>query len=49
MLRTIEIKTCMSAQGLLVRRLAGRRIVVRVDDKLYSPLPVERGPLPRPV
>ena len=42
MLRTIQIGSCMSVQGLLVRRLEDGRVVIRVDDKFYTGLPVER-------
>ena len=42
MLRTIVIGTCMSVQGLFVRRLEDGRIVVRVDERLYAGTPVER-------
>ena len=47
MLRTIQIGSCMSVQGLLVRRLDDGRVVIRVDDKLYTGLPVERASLPQ--
>jgi hypothetical protein len=46
MLRTIQIGTCMSVQGLLVRKLDDGRITVRVGDKLYTGVPVERAALP---
>jgi hypothetical protein len=46
MLRTIEVGTCMSVQGLVVRQLADGRVVVRVDDRLYTGHPVNR-PLPK--
>ena len=42
MLRTIMIGTCMSVQGLFVRRLEDGRMVVRVDDRLYAGTPIER-------
>ena len=42
MLRTIQIGSCMSVQGLFVRRLDDGRIVIRVDDRLYAGAPVER-------
>ncbi len=47
MLRTIQIGTCMSVQGLLIRQLDDGRVVIRVDDKIYKGFPVER-PLPLP-
>ena len=46
MLRTIQIGTCMSVQGLFIRELDDGRVVIRVDAKTYVGLPVER-PLPR--
>ncbi|WP_176559269.1 hypothetical protein [Rubellimicrobium roseum] len=45
MLRTIQIGTCMSVQGLLVRQLDDGRVVIRVGSKTYKGYPVER-PLP---
>jgi hypothetical protein len=42
MLRTIMIGTCMSVQGLFVRRLEDGRMVVRLDGRLYAGMPVER-------
>src|SRR3712207_8967896 len=41
MLRTIQIGTCMSVQGLLIRQLDDGRVVIRVDDKIYKGYPVE--------
>ena len=41
MLRTIQIGTCMSVQGLFVRRLDDGRIVIRVDERHYVGTPVE--------
>ena len=46
MLRTIQIGTCVSVQGLLVRQLEDGRVVIRVDSKVYKGFPVER-PLPQ--
>jgi len=40
MLRTIEIGTCMSVQGLVVRQLEDGRVVVRVGDRLYTGVPL---------
>ena len=42
MLRTIQIGTCMSVQGFLVRQLDDGRLVIRVDQKVYVGTPVER-------
>ena len=46
MVRTIQIGTCMSVQGFLVRQLDDGRLVIRVDQKVYVGNPVER-PLPQ--
>jgi len=43
MLRTIQIGSCMSVQGLLVRQLDDGRIVIRVDDRLYQGVPVTKA------
>ena len=43
MLRTIQIGSCMSVQGLLVRQLDDGQIVIRVDDRLYQGVPVVRS------
>lgn len=40
MLRTIQIGTCMSVQGLFVRQLDDGRVVIRVDQKVYVGTPV---------
>jgi hypothetical protein len=42
MVRTIEIGSCVSVQGTLVRQLADGRVVIRVDDRLYEGVPVAR-------
>ena len=46
MLRTIQIGTCMSVQGLFVRQLDYGRLMIRVDQKVYVGNPVDR-PLPQ--
>ena len=43
MLRTIQIGSCVSVQGLLVKQLSDGRIVVRVGDKTYAGIPVTRS------
>ena len=43
MLRTIQIGSCMSVQGLLVRHLDDGRIVIRVGETLYQGIPVPRA------
>ncbi len=40
MLTTVLIGTCVSVQGLFVRRLANGLVMVRVDDKFYAGRPV---------
>lgn len=40
MLRTIQIGSCMTVQGELVRQLADGRIVISVNDRLYQGMPV---------
>lgn len=43
MLRTIQIGSCVSVQGLLVRQSSDGRIVVRVGDKTYEGVPVPKA------
>ena len=43
MLRTIRIGSCVSIQGLFVRQLNDGKIVVQVDGKTYTGLPVSRA------
>lgn len=40
MLRTIQIGSCMSVQGQLVRQLDDGRIVISANNRLYQGLPV---------
>ncbi|MDJ0628450.1 MAG: hypothetical protein QNJ44_09355 [Rhodobacter sp.] len=40
MLKTIVLGSCVSVQGVFVRRLADGRMTVRVGDKVYSGYPV---------
>ena len=40
MLRTIQIGTCVSVQGLVVQQLADGLVVIRVGEKLYRGVPV---------
>lgn len=42
MLRTIQLGTCIQVQGLFERALENGRILVRVGDRLFEGLPVER-------
>lgn len=42
MLRTIQIGSCVSVQGLLVKQLSDGKIVVRVGDKTFEGTPVSR-------
>ena len=41
MLTTIAIGTCVSIQGMLVKRLANGHVVVRDGDRIYSGRPVD--------
>ena len=40
MIRTILVGSCVSVQGIFVRKLDDGKIVVRVGDKVYQGLPV---------
>lgn len=40
MIKTIFIGSCVSVQGLFVRRLENGRVVVRVGDRTYEGVPV---------
>lgn len=40
--RTIQIGTCVSVQGLVVRQLDDGRVVIRVGEKTYEGVPVAR-------
>jgi hypothetical protein len=40
MLRTIVLGTCVSMQGIFVRKLPDGRIAVRVGKKIYEGKPV---------
>lgn len=42
MLRTIQIGSCVSVQGLLAKQLSDGKIVVRVGDKTFEGTPVSR-------
>lgn len=42
MLRTIMIGSCVMVQGQYVRDLVDGRIVIKVDDRLFSGRPVEQ-------
>lgn len=42
MLRTITLGSTISIQGILVRTLDDGRIVVKVDDKSFTGLPVSK-------
>jgi hypothetical protein len=42
MLRTIQIGTCMSVQGLVVRHYDDGRVAIRVADRTYVGVPLER-------
>ncbi len=42
MLRTIIIGSCVSIQGIFMRKLANGKIAVRVGSRVYEGYPVER-------
>ena len=42
MLRTITIGSCVSVQGLLVKKLDNGKIVIRVGDRIYEGVPVTK-------
>jgi hypothetical protein len=43
MLRTILIGSCVSVQGLIVKLLKNGRMVVRVGNKMFEGIPVNRS------
>ncbi|PIV77175.1 MAG: hypothetical protein COW54_15980 [Rhodobacteraceae bacterium CG17_big_fil_post_rev_8_21_14_2_50_63_15] len=43
MLRTIQLGTCVSIQGIFVRMLANGLMQVRIGDQLYVGRPVSRA------
>ena len=43
MLKTIVIGSCVSVQGLFVRRLDNGKVVVRVGARDFAGLPVEQS------
>ncbi|MGR3464028.1 hypothetical protein [Limimaricola sp.] len=44
MLQTILIGSCISVQGLLVKKLANGRMQVRVGERLYEGRPANASP-----
>jgi len=42
MLRTIEIGSCVSVQGLLVKQLDNGKVVIRVGGRTYEGVPIAR-------
>ncbi len=40
MLRTINVGSCVSVQGLLVQQLTNGKVVIEVDHKRYTGYPV---------
>lgn len=44
MLRTIQVGTCMSVQGLVVRQYDDGRVAIRVGDRTYVGVPIQRPP-----
>ena len=43
MLRTITIGSCISVQGMFIKRLENAKVVVRVGDKTFTGRPVDTG------
>lgn len=43
MLRTILVGSCVSVQGLFVRKLDNGKIVIRVGDRVYQGVPVSEA------
>lgn len=43
MMRTIVIGSCVMVQGLLEKTLPDGRLVVRVDNQIFTGLPVNRA------
>lgn len=43
MLRTIILGSCVSVQGLLVKKLDNGKIVIRVGDRIYEGMPVTKA------
>lgn len=43
MIRTINIGSCVSVQGLFVSQLADGKIVVKVDEKTFVGFPVSQA------
>lgn len=43
MIRTINIGSCVSVQGLFVSQLADGKIVVKVDEKHFVGFPVSQA------
>jgi hypothetical protein len=41
-LRTIILGSCVSVQGLLVKKLDNGKIVIRVGDRIYEGMPVAK-------
>ena len=42
-MRTIMLGSCVSVQGLLVKQLDNGKIVIRVGNRIYEGLPVNRA------
>lgn len=43
MLKTILVGSCVSVQGIFVRRLEDGKIVVQVGEKLFQGMPVSEA------
>jgi len=43
MVKTISLGSCVSVQGMFIRKLANGKIVVRVGEKTYTGFPVGKA------
>ena len=43
MIRTITVGSCISVQGMFIKRLENGKVVVRVGDKTFTGRPVDTG------
>ncbi len=43
MLKTVKVGSCVSVQGILVRKLKDGKMVVRVGERLFTGTPVAKA------
>ncbi|MEX5728015.1 hypothetical protein Ga0609869_001368 [Rhodovulum iodosum] len=43
MIRTISMGSCVSVQGAFVRKLPDGKVVVRVGERVYAGIPVDKS------